>query len=114
MQDEFLDRRTDPPHGVGRQAETALRIKTCNCLHYADIALGDQFSNREPIAAVTHGNLHHEFEMRTDKPVGRFGILVVAPTTGEHQLFLGRQHGKLADLLKVARKVSFRSEANDG
>src|SRR5688572_32668911 len=36
-QDEFLDRGTNPPHGVGRQAEAAVGLEFLHALHQADI-----------------------------------------------------------------------------
>src|SRR6202035_3853307 len=48
-QDVFLDRRLDPPHGVSRQPEALLGLESVDRLHQADIALGNDFRDRQAI-----------------------------------------------------------------
>jgi hypothetical protein len=43
-QDEFLHRRLDPPHRIGREAEAAIGIEFLHALHQADIAFGNQLA----------------------------------------------------------------------
>jgi len=83
MQDVLLDRGSDPPHGVRREPEPAIRIEPLHRLHDAHIALGDQFPDGQAVPTVSHGDLCHEPEMRCDKLVCRFHILMVAPAPGE-------------------------------
>ena len=40
-QDIFLDRRLDPPHGIGGEAEAFFGIEFAHALHQADIAFGN-------------------------------------------------------------------------
>src|SRR5690242_3247898 len=65
-QDEFLDRGANPPHCVGRETESTLRLELLHALHQADIALADQLADRQAVAAVAHGDLGHEPEVRID------------------------------------------------
>ena len=44
----------------------------------------------------------------------RLHILMVAPATGERELLLRRQHGKLADLLEIPREVALGGDVDDG
>ena len=104
VQDVFLDRRADPPHGVGGQAEAAVRIEALHRLHHADIAFADQLADRQAVAAVAHGDLGDEPQMGGDELVGRLQILMVAPAARQLQLLLGGEHRELADLLQIARE----------
>ena len=63
MQDVFLDRGPDPPHGVGGQAEAAIGIEALHRLHHADIAFADQLANRQAVAAIAHGDFRNEAQM---------------------------------------------------
>ena len=85
VQDVFLDRRTDPPHRVSRQTESAVRIEPLDRLHHPDIAFADQLADRQAIAAIAHGDFCDESQMGGDKLVCRIHILAVAPLMGERQ-----------------------------
>ena len=63
VQDVFLDRGADPPHRIGGQAEAAVRVEPLDRLHHADIALADQFADRQAVAAIAHGDFRHEPQM---------------------------------------------------
>ena len=62
-QDIFLNRRADPPHGVGGQTKALVRLEALDRLHEAHIALGDDLANGQAIAAIAHGDLGHETQM---------------------------------------------------
>ena len=100
-QDEFLDARADPPHGIGREAEAPVGLELLDALHQPDVALGDELGDRQAIAAIPHGDLGHESQVRIDQPRGRVGIVMLAPALGEHILFLGREDGELLDLAQI-------------
>jgi hypothetical protein len=101
LQDVFLDRGLDPPHGVGRQPEAALRIEFLDSLHQPDIALGDHFPDRQAVAAIAHGDLGDQAQMAGDELVGGLGVLVLEETLGQHVFFLRFQHGELADFGEI-------------
>src|SRR5712671_780723 len=110
MQDVLLDRGADPPHGVSRKPKPAIRVETLDCLHHADIALGDQLRERQSIAAITHRDFCDEAEVASDELVRGLRIFVLFPTLGEHVFLPRLQHRKFADLLKIPRQVSFRGD----
>src|SRR5215471_15545557 len=56
-QDVFLDRRLDPPHGIGGEPKTFLRIEALGRLHQPEIAFRDELGDRQPVTAIAHGNL---------------------------------------------------------
>ena len=102
VQDVFLHRGTDPPHGVGREAEAAIRIEALDRLHESDIALGNQLAHRQPVAAIAHRDLGHQAQVAGHEPVRGFRVIVLAPALGQHELLLGREERKLANHAKVA------------
>jgi hypothetical protein len=108
MQDIFLNGGANPPHGIGGQAKAAIGVKALDRLHHAHIAFGDQFPNRQAIAAIAHGDLGHEAQMRGDEAMSRLLILSVAPAAGEFELFLRPEHREFPDVLQVTRKIALR------
>jgi hypothetical protein len=100
-QDVFLDRGLDPPHGVGGQPETALRIEFLDGLHQPDIALGDHFPDRQAVAAIAHGDLGDQPQMAGDELVGGLGVLMLEEALGQHVFFLRLQHRELADFGEI-------------
>ena len=68
-QDVFLDRRLDPPHGVGGEPEALVGLEALDGLHQADIALGHDLADRQAVAAIAHGDLGDETQMRGHEPV---------------------------------------------
>ena len=87
-QDEFLDRGADPPHRIGREAEAAIGLELLHALHQADIAFADQLADRQAIAAIAHGDLGHEAQVRVDQLRRGLGVAMLAPALGEHIFFL--------------------------
>ena len=114
VQDVFLDRRADPPHGVGRQTEAAVGIEALDRLHHADVAFADQLAHRQAVSAIAHGDFCDEAQMGGDKLVCRLHILRVAPAMRECQLFIRGEHREFADLLEIPRQVAFRGNIKDG
>ena len=101
-QDVLLNRRLDPPHGVGGKTEAFFRLETLHRLHQADIAFRDDLGDRQAVAAIAHGDLGHEPEMAGDELLCRVAIVMLAPTLGEHVFLLRFQHREFADLGEVA------------
>ena len=106
-QDVFLDRRLDPPHRVGREAEALLGLEALDRLHQADIALGNDFGDRQAIAAVAHGDLGHEPQMAGDEPMRRVAVAVLAPALGQHVFLLRFQHREPPNFFQVSGKAGF-------
>ena len=109
-QDEFLDRRADPPHGVGRQAEATFGLELLHALHQADIAFADQFADRQAIAAIAHGDLRHEAQVGGDELGRRLGILMFLVALREHIFLLGGQQRKLANFRQIAVEAGFTAQ----
>src|SRR6185312_13300165 len=106
-QDVFLDRGANPPHRVSGELEALVRLEALDRLHEADIALGNHFANRQAIAAIAHGDLGHEPQMRSHQLVRRLAVPMLAPALGEHVFLLRLQHREPLDLLQVAGESRF-------
>ena len=106
-QDVFLDRRLDPPHGIGGEAEALLGLEALDGLHQADIAFRHDFGNRQAIAAVTHRDLGDEPQMAGDEFMRGVPIAVFAPALGQHVFFLRFQHREPADFFQVTGQTAF-------
>jgi hypothetical protein len=79
MEDVLLDRGADPPHGIGGQPEAAVGVEPLHRLHHADVALGDQLGHRQAVAAIAHGDLGDEAQMRRHQLVCGLGIPMFPP-----------------------------------
>jgi hypothetical protein len=112
--DEFLNGRADPPHGVGGQTEAAIGVEATDRLHQADVALGDQVGDRQAVAAVTHGDLGHQAQVRGDQPLGGVGVVVLLPPPRQHVFVLRLQHGHFADLAQIPAETLFGRERDGG
>src|SRR5215831_4429657 len=106
-QDVFLDRRLDPPCGIGGEPEALVRLEAFDRLHQTDVALRDQFGDRQAIAAMAPGDLGNEAQMTIDELVRRPVVAVLAPALGEHVLFVRFQHRDPLDFLKIAGEAGF-------
>ncbi len=98
-QDIFLDRRLDPPHGIGRKAEAAIGIELLHRLHQADIALGHDFADRQTVTTVTHSDLGNEAKVTCHELVGGISVAVLGIALAEHIFFLRFQHRELANFV---------------
>src|SRR5436189_41466 len=106
-QDVFLDRRLDPPHGVGGEPEAFIRLKALDRLHQPDIALGNHLGNGQAVAAVAHGDFRHQAQMAGDQFVRCITIAVLAPALGQNEFVLRFQHREPPDLLEIASQAVF-------
>ena len=107
-QDVFLDRRLDPPHRIGGEAEALVGLEALDGLHQADIAFGNDFADRQAIAAIAHGDLGHETQMGGDELVRGVAVAMLAPALGEHVFFAAaRASGNLTDFVEIAGKAPF-------
>ena len=107
-QDVFLDRRLDPPHRIGRQPEALVGLEALDRLHQPDIAFGDDFGNRQAIAAIAHGDLGHEPQMAGDEPVRRIVVAMLPPTLRQYEFFLRFQHREPPDLFQIPYRTDLR------
>src|SRR6516162_4355698 len=106
-QDVFLDRRLDPPHGVGGETEAFIGLEALDRLHQADIALRNHFGDRQAVAAIARGDLGDEAQMTVDELVCRLMVAVLAPALGQHEFVLRFQHRNPPDFLKIAGDAGF-------
>jgi len=95
----------DPPHGIGGEAEALFGLESLDRLHQADIALGDHLGDRQPVAAVAHGDLGDQAQVAGDELVSCVAVAVLAPTLRQHVFILRFQHGKPQDLLEIPGKA---------
>ena len=98
-QDIFLNRRADPPHSIGGQAEALLRFEALYRLHQTDIAFGDHFADRQAITAIAHGDFRNEPEMRGDETMRGGAVGMLTPAFGEHVFLLRLQHRKTTNFI---------------
>src|SRR5690606_26969667 len=106
-QNIFLNRGPNPPHCIGGKAEAPLRFELLDRLHQAHISFGDHLTDRQAIAAISHGNLGHEPQMAGYELMGGIGIAMLMVALGEHIFFFRLKHGETADFLKVTCKSAF-------
>ena len=76
VRDGAGDGLTDPPGGVGGEAEAAVTVKLFSSLDQADVALLDQVEERQIVAHVLLGNGHHQAQVRLAQAAA--GIQAVA------------------------------------
>ena len=106
-----MDRRLDPPHGVGRQAESAIGVEALDRLRHADVAFANQLAHRQAVAAVAHRDLGDQPEMAGDQLVRGLGIAVLAPAPGQLEFLVRLQHREFLDLPQVTGEVAVRIES---
>src|SRR6266566_5763938 len=104
-QDVSLDRRLDPPHGVGGQPKALLGLEPLDRLHQPDVAFRDHLGDRQAVAAVAHGDLGDEAQVAGGELVRRVAVAVLAPALGQHELFLRLQHREPPDLFEISGKA---------
>ena len=73
-----MDRGANPPHGIGGQAKALVGLEAFDRLHQPDIALGHDLADWQAVAAIAHGDLGHEAQMRGDKLVSRVAVIMLA------------------------------------
>ena len=65
------DRLTDPPGGIGGEAETTVAVKLLCRLDQTDVALLDQVQERQIVTHMLFGNGHHQTQVcLTEAPAG--------------------------------------------
>jgi hypothetical protein len=68
-----------------------------------DVAFGDHFADGQAVAAIAHGDLGHEAQVAGDELVRGFGVAMLGPTLGQHELLVLSKHRKLADFGQIPR-----------
>jgi hypothetical protein len=76
-------------------------------LHQADIAFRDHLGDRQPIAAIAHGNLGHQPQMAGDELVRRVAVAMLPPALGQHVFILRFQHREPPDFLEITGQAGF-------
>src|SRR6266567_6742431 len=113
-QDEFLDGRLDPPHGVGGKSEAPLGLEAFDCLHQADMTFRDQVSDRQTVAAIAPGDFSGEPQMANDEPVSSVAITGLTPALGQLAFLLRVQHREPPDFLKIMIAAGFGRKDRPG
>ena len=70
----------------------AAALGAFHCLHQTNVTFGDDFGDRQFVAAIALGVLGYELEMAGDEVVRRVAIVMLAPTLGVRVFFLARPH----------------------
>ena len=110
----FLDRGADPPHRIGGEAEALVGIEALDRLHQADIAFGDDFGNRQAIAAIAHGDLGDQAQMAGDQPARGFRVAMLLPALGEHVFVFRRQKRETCGFRSDSAKDRLRWKGREG
>ena len=79
-------------------------------VHQADIAFGDDFGDRQTVAAVAHGDLCGETQVTVDKRIGGIAVAGIAPAFCEFVLMVLFEHCKAPDVVKIAVTASLLYE----
>jgi hypothetical protein len=108
-----LDRGTNPPDRVGREAIATLGIELSCRLDEADVSLGDQVGQRQAVAASPLGELDDEPQVTADQAIERRLVARALPALREVALLLGREHRVGADLAQVTTEAGYRIEVRD-
>ena len=109
----FLNRRLNPPHRIGGQAEAFIRVKFLDRMHHTQIAFGNQICHRQAIAAVSHRNFGHQAQMAGHQLMRRVHITAFSKGPGQHIFLIRFQHRKLADLLHIAGQAALRGQGGN-
>ncbi len=99
-----LDGLTDPPGGVGREAEAALRIELLQRVDQAEVPLLDEVEQRQAPVGVMLGNRHDEPQVALDHRLARREV-AGQRAHGRVVLFLRRHQAVGADGGQVALDV---------
>jgi hypothetical protein len=83
------------------------RVEFLDGLHQADIAFGDDFADRQAVAAIAHGDLGHETQMACDETCAASRSLMLGIALGQHVFFLRLQHRELADFVEITAEAAF-------
>ena len=92
-QDIVLHRRTDPPGGVGREADLPLRLETGRRLHQAYRTLLHQVRHGQAVIAVFRGRGRNQARIGVDQFVQGRLVLEVAPAQRQLLLPLASEQG---------------------
>src|SRR3546814_15207416 len=71
-----------------RQTEAAIRLELLDALHQPDIAFADQLADRQAIAAIAHGDLRDQSQVRGHELRRSFRILMFGIALREHIFLL--------------------------
>jgi len=83
-------------------------------LHESHIAFGNEFALGQAVAAITHGDLGDEPQMRSDKFLRGRRIFVLAPAFGEHVLFPRGQDREPTNCRKIVIEAAFGGDDAQG
>src|ERR1051325_1881033 len=82
----------NPPDGIRRKADAAVRIEVLHRLHQADIALLDEIEEIAKRALILARDHHHESQVRRDEFVSRLDVSTLLVFDCDLVLFLAAEH----------------------
>ena len=78
-----MDRRLDPPQGVGGKPGAAAGLKMRSRDDEADIGFADQIGKRKVVSLVAPRDLCRQPQMAGDERIGRAAVTIFLPAPGE-------------------------------
>src|SRR3546814_18694983 len=78
-QDKVLHRRADPPRGIGREADVALRLEPAGSLKQPKGAFLDEVAHRQAIVAELGRQRDHQAGVGAEQLLTGVGVAVLAP-----------------------------------
>lgn len=103
-----FDGLTDPPGGIGREAETALRIELLHRPDQTEVALFDQVQQRKPTIDITSGDFHHQTQVAFNHALAPGRITTLRQARKMNFFFRREQWGK-ADFIEIQLRRVERS-----
>src|SRR5690606_20589288 len=94
-------------------AEATIGLELLDALHQADVAFGDEVTDRQAGAPIAHGNLGHDPTVARHQLCRRFGIVMLLVPLCVHGFLLGRQHRASLDRGQVAVEALLTAERRD-
>jgi hypothetical protein len=103
-----VDLGSDPVHGKRDQPDPVVGVEPAHGLHQADVALLDQVAQRQSIAGVAPGDMHHEAQVVQDQLARGIEILPVAQFARQTLFLVRVQDLDAADRCHVVVEVAYR------
>ena len=100
IHDRPLNGLTNPPGGIGRKAEAALRVKLLHGTDQSQVTLFDQIQQRQAAIDIAAGNLDHQAQVAFDHALATCRITLLRQTR-KMDLFFRSQQGRKTDFVQI-------------